>query len=55
MSTPHANSNVTVVNHPLIQVRLSKLRSESTGLAGFRSNLQEIAQLMTFEVLMKSC
>ncbi len=48
MSTP--NPNLTVVNHPLIQVRLSKLRAESTGLADFRRNLQEIAQLMTFEV-----
>lgn len=41
---------VTVVDHPLIQVRLTKLRDRSTGLAEFRSNLQEIAQLMTFEV-----
>ena len=41
---------VTVIDHPLIQVRLTKLRDESTPLAEFRSKLQEIAQLMTFEV-----
>lgn len=41
---------VTVVDHPLIQVRLTKLRDESTPLTEFRSKLQEIAQLMTFEV-----
>ena len=48
MSTPP--TNVTLVDHPLIQVRLSKLRDQSTGVAAFRSNLQEIAKLMTFEV-----
>jgi len=42
--------NVTIVDHPLIQVRLTKLRDRDTGLADFRRNLQEIAQLMTFEV-----
>ena len=47
MSTPE---NVTIVDHPLIQIRLTKLRDKATGLAAFRSNLQEIAQLMTFEV-----
>ena len=48
MSTP--SNSVTIVDHPLIQVRLTKLRDRSTGLADFRSNLQEIAQLMTYEV-----
>ena len=43
-------SNVTIIEHPLIQIRLTKLRDKNTGLADFRSNLQEIAQLMTFEV-----
>jgi uracil phosphoribosyltransferase len=43
-------NQVTVVDHPLIHVRLTKLRDRSTGLAEFRSNLHEIAQLMTFEV-----
>lgn len=43
-------NRVTVVDHPLIQVRLTKLRDEATPLAEFRSKLQEIAQLMTFEV-----
>jgi uracil phosphoribosyltransferase len=47
MSTPE---NVTVVEHPLIQVRLTKLRDQATGLADFRAYLQQIAQLMTFEV-----
>ncbi|MGI9239550.1 MAG: uracil phosphoribosyltransferase, partial [Verrucomicrobiales bacterium] len=46
----HPSSQVTVVDHPLIQVRLAKLRAEDTSLADFRSRLQEIAQLMTFEV-----
>ena len=49
MSTSQ-NANLTVVDHPLIQDRLTRLRDKSTGLAEFRSKLQEIAQLMTFEV-----
>jgi uracil phosphoribosyltransferase len=44
------DKQVTTVDHPLIQVRLTKLRDRSTGLAEFRAKLQEIAQLMTFEV-----
>ena len=31
-------------------MRLTKLRDKDTGLAEFRAKLQEIAQLMTFEV-----
>lgn len=44
------NQRVTVIDHPLVQVRLSKLRDKSTSLSDFRAKLQEIAQLMTFEV-----
>ena len=46
----HSDKHVTTVDHPLIQVRLTKLRDRATGLAEFRAKLQEIAQLMTFEV-----
>jgi len=41
---------VTLIDHPLIQVRLTKLRNKDTPLVEFRSQLQQIAQLMTFEL-----
>jgi uracil phosphoribosyltransferase len=43
-------SGVTVVDHPLIRVKLSILREEKTSTREFRRELHELAGLMTFEV-----
>lgn len=41
--------NLTVVNHPLIQHKLTWLRSESTGTDSFRQLLREVSQLLAYE------
>ncbi len=41
---------VTVVNHPLIRVKLTRLRDRDTASEEFRRELQELATLMAFEV-----
>lgn len=41
---------VTVVNHPLIRVKLAIMRDLKTKSKEFRENLDEIASLMCFEV-----
>jgi uracil phosphoribosyltransferase len=41
---------LVVVKHPLIQHKLSLLRSKETGTKEFRETLQEIAGLMAYEV-----
>lgn len=43
-------SNVTVVDHPLVQHKLSIMRDKDTSTAGFRRLLQEIAHLLCYEV-----
>ncbi len=42
--------NVTVVDHPLIQHKLTIMRNKDTSIAGFRRLLREIAHLMCYEV-----
>jgi len=42
--------NVTVVDHPLIQHKLTIMRDKDTSIAGFRRLLREIAHLMCYEV-----
>jgi len=42
--------NVRVLDHPLIQHKLSFLRDEKTGTKDFRELLEEIATLMAYEV-----
>ena len=42
--------NVTVVDHPLIQHKLTIMRDKETSIAGFRRLLREIAHLMCYEV-----
>ncbi len=42
--------NVTVVEHPLIQERLTLARDRHTGVAQFRKLLEQIATLMAFEI-----
>lgn len=41
---------VTVIDHPLVQHKLSIMRDESTSTAGFRRLLREIAHLLCYEV-----
>ena len=42
-------SNVTITNHPLIQHKLSILRSKETGCNEFRRLVSEIAMLLCYE------
>jgi uracil phosphoribosyltransferase len=41
--------NLCVVDHPLVQVKLARLRDRATGCQTFRSKLAEIAALLLFE------
>jgi len=43
------NENFTVLDHPLIQHKLSIMRDKDTGVKQFREIVGEIAMLMTFE------
>ncbi len=43
-------SNLTVVDHPLIQHKLTIMRDKQTSTAGFRRLLREIAHLLCYEV-----
>lgn len=43
--------NVTIMDHPLIQHKISRLRDKTTGTNEFRTLVSEIAMLMGFEVL----
>ena len=42
-------AGVTVVDHPLVQVKLTQLRDERTGSSEFRFRLNELSTLMVFE------
>ena len=42
--------NVTVVDHPLVQHKLSIMRNKNTSTAGFRQLLREISLLLGYEV-----
>ena len=41
---------VTVVDHPLIKQKITKMRAENTSSRDFRECLDEIAMLMTYEL-----
>lgn len=43
-------SNVTIIDHPLVRVKLSLLRESDATTGEFRRALSELATLMTFEV-----
>lgn len=43
-------SNVIVINHPLIQHKLSIIRDQNTGAKEFRELVEEISMLMAYEV-----
>ena len=42
--------NVVILNHPLIQHKISLLRREETGTNEFRSLIEEISMLMGYEI-----
>lgn len=42
--------NVTLINHPLIQHKLSFIRDKNTGSKDFRELVEEVAMLMCYEV-----
>ena len=42
--------NVHVINHPLIQHKLTLMRRKETGTKDFRQLLEEISMLMTYEI-----
>ena len=39
-----------IVEHPLIKIKLSRMRNKNTDSRDFRSNLLELSQFMSFEV-----
>lgn len=43
--------NVTIIDHPLIQHKISMLRDKNTGTNEFRTLIEEIATLMGYEAL----
>lgn len=43
--------NITILNHPLLQHKISRLRDKSTGTNEFRALVEEIAMLMGYEAL----
>jgi uracil phosphoribosyltransferase len=47
---PETFPNLTVIQHPLIQHKLTYLRSRSTSIKLFKELVEEIAMLMAFEV-----
>ena len=45
-----ANKNVCVVNHPMVQHKLTLMRDKCTSSSSFRALLNEISTLMAYEV-----
>lgn len=45
------SDHVTVVDHPLVQHKLTEMRKKDTSTAGFRRLLNEIAHLLAYEVM----
>ena len=50
MTAPDIPDTLTIVEHPLVQHKLTHMREKSTSTAGFRRLLHEIAQLLAYEV-----
>lgn len=48
-------SNVTVMNHPMIQHKLTILRDKNTGVKEFRELVEELAMFMGYEVTRNIC
>jgi uracil phosphoribosyltransferase len=47
--SPAPPAGVTVIDHPLVRVKLTQLRDVHTGSEDFRARLNELATLMVFE------
>ena len=45
-----AASTVNVVNHPLVQHKLSLMRQRDRSIKGFRELLNEVGMLLCYEV-----
>jgi len=43
-------SKVVVIDHPLVQHKLSYIRDKNTGPKEFRELVEEVAMLMAYEV-----
>ena len=48
--SPSTNKNVCVVNHPMVQHKLTLMRDKCTSSSSFRALLNEISTLMAYEV-----
>ena len=48
--TPHLTPHLTVVDHPLVQHKLTLMRESDTSTASFRQLLREISLLLAYEV-----
>ena len=46
----NTNASIEVVNHPLVQHKLTMVRDRNTGAADFRQLLREISHLLAYEV-----
>ncbi|MGL5131914.1 MAG: uracil phosphoribosyltransferase, partial [Planktothrix sp.] len=42
--------NVTIIEHPLVQHKLTLMRREQTSTAKFRQLLREISMLLAYEI-----
>ena len=47
---PRARDNVTLIDHPLVQHKLTLLRTKQTSTSCFRQLLSEVASLMVYEL-----
>ena len=47
---PHMTEHVTVVDHPLVQHKLTLMRDKARSTGNFRQLLREISQLLAYEV-----
>ena len=47
---PRARDNVTLIDHPLVQHKLTLLRTQQTSTSCFRQLLSEVASLMVYEL-----
>ncbi len=45
------SDHVTIIDHPLVQHKLTEMRKKHTSTAGFRRLLHEIAHLLAYEVM----
>lgn len=50
MNTHPAHANLIVVDHPLVQHKLSEMRESVRPMVGFRGRMREIALLLAYEV-----